>query len=125
MKKWIVAFACGVGLGCGSSGPRQALHGSVTLDGVSVQTGQIVFEPDVARGGSGVGGVATVRNGRYATEPNLGASSGPHLARCRFGSGDPTPLEPYGKPLCPEFTTPVTVPVGGAALDLVLTRPAR
>ena len=79
-------------VGCGSVEddlPRQAVTGEVTLDGKSLEQGQISFLPASAEVGTQVGGAIVA--GAYALAQATGPVPGPYLVRIQGGSagGDP------------------------------------
>jgi len=111
----------GVLVGCGGATQRAEIEGRVMWEGKPVPAGQVVFEPDPARGGKGPAGVATIRGGRFRTDPGFGAVAGPHIARFRLGDGEGVnELQPFGRSLCPEFTQPVDLAGGAATVDFDL-----
>jgi hypothetical protein len=112
--------------GCSDGGPRRySVSGAVTLDGRPVPAGEIVFEPDPARGNNGPGSVVRIRDGRYQTEPGLGVVGGAYIVRITAMSGTPFGDSLDGKPLLPgprveavefpagESTRDFDVPAGG------------
>ena len=105
--------------GCGGGGPaRYSLEGSVTLGGVPVPAGEIAFEPDDARGNTGPGSVARIRNGRYQTEPGLGVVGGAYLVRIIPMTGTPVGDSEDGRPLLPRpHVEVVELPAGEATRD--------
>lgn len=116
-----LAAVLGACAGCGDRSGRAEIEGSVAWEGKPVPFGQLVFEPDPDRGGKGPAGVATIRGGRYRTDPGFGAVAGPHVVRFRFGDGQGvSDLQPFGRPLCPEFTQPVDLAGGRATIDFDL-----
>jgi 2-polyprenyl-6-methoxyphenol hydroxylase-like FAD-dependent oxidoreductase len=68
-------------IGCDSSDSlnRQAISGTVTLDGQPISTGAILFEPATQESGTAVG--ATIRQGTFAVSRRDGAVPGPYLVR--------------------------------------------
>jgi hypothetical protein len=111
--------------GCGGGGPaRYSLEGSVTLGGVPVPAGEIAFEPDDARGNTGPGSVARIRNGRYQTEPGLGVVGGAYLVRIIPMTGTPAGDSEDGRPLLrAPHVEAVELPAGEATRDFDI--PAR
>lgn len=66
-RVWVSAFSCCLALsflaGCGEAGgERCSVKGSITLNGVPIETGTIVFEP---QGQGGARGGASIKNGEY------------------------------------------------------------
>jgi hypothetical protein len=87
--------------GCDAGPKRYSVSGTVTLGGQRVLAGEIVFEPDSAKGNNGPGSVARIKDGRYQTEPNLGVVGGPYVVRILPMSGTPSGELLDGKPLLP------------------------
>ena len=98
----IVALAAAALAGCADGGPkRYSVSGAVTLGGRPVPAGEVVFEPDSAKGNSGPGSVVRIRDGRYQTEPGLGVVGGAYIVRITPMSGSPVGDSQDGKPLLP------------------------
>lgn len=115
-------------LGCGSSDPaRQPLHGSVTVDGVKLESGAISLRP--AEGNSGPAAVTTVENGSYRFTRENGPMPGPYAVKINIdpesdqgkailaagvppSGGAVAPLGPKGGSLT---TSPLTRMPGNAA----------
>jgi hypothetical protein len=117
-RRLLLLFVFGALGGCGDRVGRAEIEGRVTWEGNPVPTGQLVFEPDPDRGGKGPAGVATIRDGRYRTDPGFGAVAGPHIVRFRFGDGQGvSDMQPFGRMLCPEFTESVDLAGGPATID--------
>jgi hypothetical protein len=76
-KLWLTAFALLALWGCGGRQAGIALSGSVTLDGVPVETGQIVFEPQ----GSGTMTITQISSGTYQLPAERPAQLGKYLIR--------------------------------------------
>jgi hypothetical protein len=68
-------------LGCGSTDglDRQAISGVVTLDGLPIMSGAILFEPATDRSGTAVG--ATVRKGEFTISKHEGPVPGRYRVR--------------------------------------------
>lgn len=78
-RGWVVAIVAAALVGCGDSGvPRLDLHGKVTYEGKPVPAGELRFEPNVSKGGSGPIGFASIVDGEYDTrDEDKGPVSGP------------------------------------------------
>jgi hypothetical protein len=78
-------------IGCGSSDRlnRQAISGTVTLDGQPISTGAILFEPATQESGTAVG--ATIRQGSFAVSRVDGAVPGLYHVRIYSSSGKQAP----------------------------------
>jgi hypothetical protein len=83
MRRWVVCvgvLAVAFAAGCGESGPkRYRVSGTVTFNGQSVPSGEIVFTPDTAQQNSGPQGTAQIKDGKYDTGAagGIGVVGGP------------------------------------------------
>ncbi len=77
--------------GCGSSDGlnRQAISGSVTLDGQPISSGAILFEPATQESGTAVG--AMIRQGEFAISSREGPVPGSYRVRVYSSSGTQAP----------------------------------
>jgi hypothetical protein len=77
--------------GCDSSDGlnRQAISGSVTLDGQPLSSGAILFEPATQETGTAVG--ATIRHGNFAISSREGPVPGSYRVRVYSSSGIQAP----------------------------------
>jgi hypothetical protein len=79
LQSLLLIGAVGLVCGCGTDGPaRYDLSGTVTYQGQPVAGGEVIFTPDAAKGNTGPGSFATIKEGRYATYPGKGVIGGPH-----------------------------------------------
>jgi hypothetical protein len=78
-------------LGCGATDVlnRQAISGTVTLDGQPISKGAILFEPATQESGTAVG--ATIREGFFAIARHEGPVPGSYLVRVYSSSGIQAP----------------------------------
>jgi hypothetical protein len=76
-KLGLTAFALLALCGCGGKKAGIPLSGSVTFDGVPVETGQIVFEPQ----GAGTMTITQIGNGTYQLPADRPAQPGRYLIR--------------------------------------------
>jgi hypothetical protein len=78
-------------IGCGSTDGlnRQAISGSVTLDGQPISKGAILFEPATQESGTAVG--AIIRQGAFAISRREGPVPGLYLVRVYSGSNIQAP----------------------------------
>jgi hypothetical protein len=74
---FLAAVACIAFGGCGSGDMRQAVSGKVTLDGVPLTQGSVVFEPTEANGGPLVG--TTITDGEFSIARAKGVQPGKYL----------------------------------------------
>lgn len=105
--------------GCGGqSGPaRYDLSGTVTYDGQPVPAGEVVLEPDGSKGNTGPGSLATIRDGKYQTEPAMGVVGGAYIARITGFDGVPVGDLSQGTPLFSNYTTTIDLPHEAATHD--------
>src|SRR5262245_45535519 len=96
-----VLTACLLAVGCGTSGSGTAhLSGKVTFNGQPLPMGRMVFLPDTAKGNSGQGGFAEIKNGTYDTRNNgAPAVGGALIVRIDGFDGKTTPGNLVGQPL--------------------------
>ena len=103
-------------IGCGGSSGvgRVELSGSVTHVGKPVPAGQVRFEPDRTRGGTGPVGFASIRDGKYNTRRNgKGPVAGPVTVLIR-GYVSSAPGAPN---LFPQYATVLNVSPGDNFAD--------
>lgn len=68
---------------------RQAMSGTVTVDGEPLVSGAILFEPETEQSGTAVG--ATIRRGTFLIARDQGAVPGDYCVRVYASSGKQTP----------------------------------
>ncbi len=88
----VYAAACS---GCGNASSRQAIEGTVTLDGQPLEKGQVTFAPQMGTGGPTAG--ADIVGGKFA----IPASSGPFAGKFRV---EITASRLSGKKVADRFT---------------------
>ncbi len=116
-------FALGVSCllclsGCGSSGPaRQPLRGSVTIDGVKLESGAISLRP--TEGNSGPAAVTSVENGYYRFTRENGPLPGPYAVKINIDpdSEQGKAILAAGVPVSGDAVAPVG-PKGGSLAPL-------
>jgi hypothetical protein len=86
-------------VGCDGGPKRYPVAGAVTVGGRPVPTGEVVFEPDSAKGNNGPGSVARIKDGRYETDPDKGVIGGAYVVRITPFDGVPFGDSTDGKPL--------------------------
>jgi hypothetical protein len=90
---FVVEMACllTVLAGCGSTDElnRQAISGTVNLDGRPLESGAILFEPGTSQLETAVGSL--IRRGRFAIARDQGAVSGEYLVRIYASSKEQSP----------------------------------
>jgi hypothetical protein len=98
-----------VGCGKGGSDALYEISGSVTFAGQPVPGGRIVFEPDEARGASGMVSIADIANGSYRTRSRRAFGGGP----CRvtiYGTDGTVPTEEKDTSLFRPWQTTLDLP---------------
>ena len=120
----IAGLLCG---GCGGdAGPtRYSVSGEVTINGVPVPAGRLLFTPDVSAGNRGPQGLARICNGRFSTNEDAegkGAGSGAYLVEIHgcdgipFQGGEGEVAD--GKALFPPFRKTVTLPAASCTMTV-------
>ena len=97
--------------GCGQQGSSglYEISGSVTFAGKPVLGGRIVFEPDEARGATGMVSIADIAHGSYRTRPKRGFGGGPCLVTI-YGTDGTVPTEEKDTSLFPPWQTTLDLP---------------
>jgi hypothetical protein len=90
-----------VAAGCSNGPKRHPVSGTVTLGGKPVALGEIIFEPDAAKGTTAPGSVAQITDGHYVTQPGLGVVGGAYIVRIVPFDGVPNKSSMFGKVLLP------------------------
>jgi hypothetical protein len=88
-------------VGCADGPKRRPVSGTVTLGGKPVPVGEIIFEPDSAKGTNAPGSVAPIKDGRYVTQPNLGVVEGAYIVRIALFDGIANVSSTSGNALLP------------------------
>jgi hypothetical protein len=117
---WAVLAAVGCN---GGAADRRPLEGAVTFGGQPVVYGYIKFEPDRAKGHSGVQGSADIRDGRYKTLPKMGPGVGPHVALVT--GYDATATTPGAPALFANFPIPVEITADSREINLDVPAPVK
>ncbi|MBN2024857.1 MAG: hypothetical protein JW809_18910 [Pirellulales bacterium] len=105
MKRFAAAMASALlltALGCGGDG-LTAIHGTVTVDGVPLERGDITFEPS---DGKGPIAAATITDGKYEAPVTTGQKTvritgGKVIGKRRFTEHPDSPMIEDVKPLVP------------------------
>lgn len=89
-------LAAGLAGGCGPDDPRprQAVSGTVKLDGRPLERGAILLEPISAEDNSGTAAGATIRSGSFAIRREQGPIPGHYRVRVYSSSGALAPPGP-------------------------------
>jgi hypothetical protein len=112
--------------GCSDGPKRHSVSGTVTLGGKPVPLGEIIFEPDSAKGTTAPGSVAQITDGHYATQPSLGVVSGAYIARITPFDGVPNKSSMFGKVLLPTpHVENVEFPAGTSTRDFDIPLPRK
>lgn len=126
LRVWTLLTVAALLAGCGSNGPtRYQVTGSVSYAGEPVPSGEVIFEPDPARGNRGPQGRAAINRGKYASVPGQGAVAGPTIARVLAYDGKSHPESPYGIPLRPPHELRLELPAKDSTQDLTIPPPPR
>lgn len=102
--------------GCWSSSNdinRYPIDGIVTFEGKSVPVGEILFEPDAARGNRGPASSGTIKDSQFSITAKRGIIGGPYLVRITGYSGRATDNGAdvsMGEPLFPEQVLSIDLP---------------
>lgn len=99
--------------GCApSSGPGQyTLSGAVLYQGKPVPAGEITLAPDGARGNTGPGSIASIKDGKYQTSPGKGIVGGAYVVQIVGFDGVPVdPMSTAGTALFPPYETRIEFP---------------
>ena len=105
------------GCGTSSSGPYH-LSGKVTHKGQPLPAGRIFFLPNTAKGNSGQGGFAEIKNGVFDTRNKGGATpGGPLIVRIDGYDGQSTGTNPVGQPLFLTYEVEFEAPRADATHD--------
>ena len=82
----------GLAVGCGPADGlnRQAMSGTVTVDGQPLTSGAILFEPETEQSGTAVG--STIRQGTFLITRDQGAVPGTYRVRVYASSRTQAPL---------------------------------
>ena len=84
----VLVVLVGVLNGCRDSGAgRFEVSGAVTYKGKPVPAGQVIFEPDPAKGNTGPQGYARMKDGKFKTLSKQGSVGGPVIVRLNFTLG--------------------------------------
>ncbi len=108
-------------LGCGGDG-RVEVSGKVTWNGKPIPAGEIVIEPDSAKGNTGPQAYATIQDGTFRTDPARGSISGPVILTVRGYDGIPNGESPRGKRLFRPYEMRLELPQArNASVDVDVT----
>jgi len=105
--------------GCGTStSGTYHLSGKVTFNGKAVPAGRIFFLPNTAKGNSGQGGFAEIKDGVFDTRKKGAATPGGALiVRIDGFDGQTTATNFVGQPLFLTYEVEVEVPQANATKD--------
>ena len=116
-------------VGCGgNSGYGEPLRGKVTFDGQPIPRGDVILEPNSAKGNSGPGTIGQITDGRYATPGGKGIVGGEYTVTIRGYDGKVDPsteaaANSPGKALFPAYQTEVNIPTDGTEVDFEVPKP--
>lgn len=102
--------------GCGKSGvQRLNISGDVTYDGQPVPHGEVRFEPNASKGGSGPVGYATVSDGHFDTRNE---DKGPVEGPVRISVTGYTSAKAFAPQMFPTHTLEVDLDSSQSTLDI-------
>jgi hypothetical protein len=96
------------------------MSGTVTFSGRPVPYGEVVFEPDPAKGNRGPQAHCPINNGRYATRPGFGVPEGPVVVVVSGCDRPPSFDYLESKPLFPPHTLTADIDPATPTLDIVV-----
>ncbi|MHC2066801.1 hypothetical protein ACYFX5_04980 [Bremerella sp. T1] len=118
--------------GCYSSnnGPdRFQLSGKVTFDGKPIPLGNMLFTPDRAKGNTGPGAMAEIKDGEYRTPDGSGTIGGPMKVEIVGWDGVPYTMHgetiESGRELFKSYKAEVDVPKQDAELDFDIPKSSK
>lgn len=115
----LTGLAALAGCGKGDEPARYRVSGPVTLDGVPIPHGEIVFTPDGTKNNSGAQGKAPIKDGKFDTafDGGMGVGGGATVARV-YGMSAP------GKILC-EFDLKIDLPKSDSTQELKVPKESK
>jgi hypothetical protein len=87
-----------------------------------VPSGEIVFEPDAARGNKGPQGRARISQGEFETVEGRGVVAGAIIAKVLAHDGKVQAEAPFGAPLCAPLTIHLDLPSADSRHELSIPR---
>ena len=112
--------------GCGPRGrTRYSLEGNVTFQGQPVPGGEVILQPDSAKGNRGPGAYCDIVNGRFSTPPGKGHVGGPHRLRIMGFeySTDAATGDRIGRELFPIYDLELDLPRASSVQEFVVPAP--
>ena len=128
MAAFLMLLICATGCGANSGPIRYAISGTVTYDGDPVPAGEIVFEPNGAKGNKGPSATAEIRDGEYSLSADKGIVGGPSVVRVTGLDGKPPPgpeaqMAPLGMQLFPPYRAEIDLPKAETNEDIEIPKP--
>lgn len=97
-------FVLALAAGCSSDPKLYVVSGTANYDGRPIAAGNIFFDPDPLKGGTGPQGIASITNGKYTTAVDgQGIRGGPYVIRILGYDGKRANEAPLGQPLFDEY----------------------
>lgn len=124
----IATLLLAAAIGCGGGpGYGEPLRGKVTFDGQPVATGDVILEPNSAKGNSGPGTIARITDGRYETPAGKGIVGGEYSVTIRGYDGKEDPnteaaANSPGNALFPAYRTEINLPGDGTEVDFEIPK---
>jgi hypothetical protein len=111
--------------GCGARVPDglMAVNGVVTFQGRPVPYGEVVFEPDPAKGNRGPQCRCAINSGAYATRAGFGAPTGPVIVMVNGFTQPPGFDYLESKPLFTAHSFTTDLSAASSRLDIVVPEP--
>ena len=119
----VLVVLVGVLNGCRDSGAgRFEVSGAVTYKGKPVPAGQVIFEPDPAKGNTGPQGYARMKDGKFKTLSKQGSVGGPVIVTIVCCDGVVVSEEmPFGSLLfAPPYKVHTELPYEDSTQDFIV-----
>ena len=106
-------------VGCGGGPVVVRVHGTAEYGGKPIPVGRVYLDPTGPAAFDHPIAVARIENGKFDTDvEGRGARPGTYGVRVLGFDGKPTPDNPDGLPLFPDYKTTATVPPDGLELKI-------
>lgn len=114
-----LAAAVALAAGCDGEETLYDVCGTVTFDGKPIPKGLIFFDPDAAKGGSGMQGFANIVDGKFDTaREGKGVRGGAYVIRVNGYDGKEAAEAPFGQYLFPEHEEKRDLPAKNSELTI-------
>ena len=120
----LVLFA--LAAGCGQGEKLYNVSGTVKFEGKPVPAGNIFFDPDPTRGGTGPQGIASILNGKYTTAVDgCGIRGGSYNVRILGYDGKSANEAPLGQALFREHEEKRDLPAADSEMNFDIPKRSR